>query len=246
MRVDAAEADPERWWATVERAVERSASVAQAAQTFAESFYEYYVDSTVLVRVFGTVPLAELDDPTRAFAAGSAARAGEPPLGGATPVLTLLGTRGVEPAWNAVRLSRGHRAVPLVSAGFVAGIPMIARLLAEIGFGPLEPARPGSQYVKRSADETSGLFFVGDARTTTDERGRLIIPAVGFVERYRVKTVFGFGGFDAGCGAFLSVIVFCCHALMRPDAARFVRLVELLMASTSAHWERRAIFAPAG
>ncbi len=245
MRIDESELPLDGWWATVVPDIERSRTLEAAAQAFADDFYAEFVDSTVLVRVFATVPLGELDASRLAASAEFTACAGHPPLAdGATPVLALLGTRGVEPAWNVPGRSREHRAIPLVSADFVAEIPMIARLLAEVGFAPLKSDRASSQYVKRAPDAANGLFFVGDARTTTDERGRLIIPAVDFVERYGIKTVFGFGGFYPGRATFLTTIVFCRHAVMRPDAARFVPLVERLKADTSELLERKAIFGP--
>jgi hypothetical protein len=54
-------------------------------------------------------------------------------LTGTTPVLSLVGTQGQEADWNDNRKSKQHRGVPLISAEFVDGIPMIARLLRELG-----------------------------------------------------------------------------------------------------------------
>ncbi|MFH0940065.1 MAG: hypothetical protein V1899_12410 [Planctomycetota bacterium] len=44
-----------------------------------------------------------------------------------TLVLSLMGTRGDEPAWNDRRSSAGHIGIPLASADFINKIPMMIR-----------------------------------------------------------------------------------------------------------------------
>ncbi len=48
-------------------------------------------------------------------------------------VLSLLGTRGEDMRWNDRRNSQGHVGIPLVSADFIDAIPMMSRLLKELG-----------------------------------------------------------------------------------------------------------------
>lgn len=218
-------------------------ALSDAAQRFCDTFYSAFSDFTVLVRVFGTFSYAELAGDDRAFAGTYLARNGSPPaLDGTTPVLTLLGSHGVETDWCARETSRDHRAIPLFSNEFVDEIPMIARLLGELGFPRLGDARASWQYVTRDTIDVNGLFFVGDARTATDERGRRIIPSTDFVDRYGVKTVFGFGGPYTATPAFLTAIVFARQTLPRALAARFAPLMSDFKAATRGQIERGAIF----
>jgi len=208
----------ERFRALVADRIATAGSFEEAASAFAAEFYTTFGDFTILARVFAIVPYRRLDALERA-------RLG--PFDDDVPVLTLFGTRGVEPTWNDRRQSRGHRAIPLVSKAFVEEAPMIAMLLAEIGgTAQVDDDRGDWQFVKRVAD-TDGLFFVGDARTTTDRYGRPVIPAVDFVERYRIRTVFGFGR-HADDGSLVVVVVFCRKPLLRAFALPFVELIDLL------------------
>ncbi len=189
--------------------------------------------AAALVRVFATVPYAWLPaaeaDFVRAFLE-QARDARE--LGPQTPVLALLGTRGIEPRWNDRTQSAGHRAIPLVSEAFVAGAPMIARLLRETGFSLPSAVKPNPQFVSGVGE--SNLFFVGDASNTTDERGRRIIPATDFVERYGIRTVYGSGAAYPADGVFLTSIVFSRKVISRDEAATFAPLVRRLVDATRA------------
>lgn len=219
------------------------ASIEELAQRFARRFYEYFAESTVLVRVFATLRFERLPERERAFARDIALQAGgADEIANETDVLTLLGTRGARSAWNARYDSRGHLAIPLLSEAFVGEIPMIARVLGETGFVPLFSGPAQSQYVTRSHDGGDGLFFVGDARLTTDERGRLIIPAADFVEAHSIKTVFGFGGPYASARTFVTTIVFCREAIARSTAAKLVTLARDFRKHSEALLERDAVF----
>jgi hypothetical protein len=236
------DADFRSFWAPVEAALERAASLEEAAQTFCERFYQEFAESAVLVRAFVTLPFEALPAAEAAFARKLAlATRNAPQLAPATPVLTLLGSYGIEPQWRVRLESRAHLAVPLLSDESVAEIPMIARLLREIGFPSLGSGPADWQFVNRVGGG-DGLFFVGDAQTTTDERGRPIIPSVDFIDRYGVKSVFGFGGPQSG-SVFLAVIVFCRQTIMRSNAVRFVPFIENLRLVTSRLLRERTLFA---
>jgi hypothetical protein len=235
----------ERLSAAVVGGLTACTTLEEAAQRFCDLFYRELTD-TALVRVFGTVPLERLGQRELAFVETLLQREGRPlRLAAADPVLTLFGTRGIEAAWSAREASRGHLAIPLSSEDFVAEIPMLARLLSELGFGSLRAGNGSWQFVRKLPSGADGLFFVGDARTASDERGRLIIPATEFVERYGIRTVFGFGGEVAGQSMMLSTIVFCRNVLAREDASRFIVLFERLRDATKTVLERQAWFATA-
>ena len=218
-------------------------TLAAAAQQFCDEFYTSFLEFTVLVRMFGTFAFGELPAAEQTFAGTYLARNGSPPeLDAATPVLTLLGSRGIESPWSARETSRDHRAIPLISDDFIDDIPMLARLLGELGFPRLGVGRASWQFVTRDTIDVNGLFFVGDARTATDERGRHIIPSTDFVERYGVKTVFGFGGPYSATPAFLTAIVFARSTLPRTAASRFAPLMSDFKSITRERVDRGELF----
>ena len=94
-------------------ALARATSLEVAAQMFCERFYAEFAESAVLVRSFVTLPFSLLPDAESAFARAAAERTGHAELLAAdTPVLTLLGSYGIEPAWRQRLASRGHLAIP--------------------------------------------------------------------------------------------------------------------------------------
>ncbi len=217
-------------------------SLEMCAQLFTRRIYEEYAQSAVLVRLFATLRFEQLQSKDRSIARDFAEQLDPGThISDSSHVLTLLGTYGVEPRWRKRTLSRGHRAIPLLSHMFVAEIPMIARLLGEIGFDELGRSNSAWQYVRRVAGD-SGLFFVGDARTATDERGRRIIPATDFIDAHNVRTVFGFGSPGADAASFIAVIVFSRDTLLRSDAQRFATFDETLRVAAAPFVESGAIF----
>ena len=241
--IDAVEyEDLEDVWTTLEPSLAGVRSLEEAARLFTDALYERFASSVVLVRLFGTVEFHQLPAADRAFVERFAALAGgAEKLSDATPVLSLLATRGTEEAWNDRRRSQGHLGIPLLSERFVAEIPMISRLLNEIGFAP---AWRGSEsgFVTKTLANVNGVFYVGDARTAIDARDRNIIPATDFVQRHEIKTVFGFGGSYLGRHMFISAIVFCREDVGRSQAVRFIPLIGSLKAATTRLVNRGAIF----
>jgi len=216
-------------WTTVEPRVELAASLEEAAQALATAVYTQFAESAILARVYVTVPFGALPPPAQAFvqALPGAATA----LTGTTPVLSLVGTQGQEADWNDRLKSKQHGAIPLISAEFVDGIPMIARLLRELGV-PLDwiDTHDAPRLVT-TIGSTVGLFYVEDAVRAMDERGRKVIPAVDFVFAYDVKSVFGTGGAYCG-GQLLVVVVFCRDRVARVTAEMFLPLVDFFRGKT--------------
>jgi hypothetical protein len=236
----------ESLWHALEHDARPCTSVAHAAQRYADGFYRLFAQSTVLVRVFGTFRYGCLPEYEQDLVREIAMRAAsEDLLSDDTDVLTLLGTRGMRSQWNERTASREHRVVPLQSAGFVGEIPMIARVLSETGFAPFGTPRIRSQYVVRAGAGGEGLFFVGDARVTTDERGRLIVPAVDFVTEHGIRTVFGFGGPYRSARNFVTTIVFCRETISRTTAANFITLGHRFRTQTESLLAAGAVFEPA-
>jgi hypothetical protein len=228
-------------WTTLEPRVKLATSLEEAAQVLATALYTHFAESAILARVYVTVPFAALPPPTRAFV--QALPGATASLTGTTPVLSLVGTQGQEVEWNDRRKSRQHAAIPLISAEFVDGIPMIARLLRELGV-PLDwiDSQDALRLVS-TIGRTVGLFYVEDAVRAMDDQGRKIIPAVDFVFAYNVKSVFGTGGAYAG-GQMLVVVVFCRDPVARVTAELFLPLVDLFKGKTGSLIAPAKVFAP--
>jgi hypothetical protein len=231
-------------WARVEPQLRRSTSLEDAAQKLVKIIYEDFTESVVLARVFCTIPFDALPARNRRFVQRLVdANDGPHDLGTATPVLSLVGTYGTEQEWRSRINSQGHLGVPLVSADFVDAIPMISRLLKELGV-PLEWADSNdSAMIQKTIGRTAGLFFVENAVEAVDHRNRKIIAAEEFVHSYGIRGVFGAGGGYVG-GQIVVLIVFCRDTLPRSSAECFMALTALFKAKTSQLVGAGKIFAP--
>ncbi len=210
---------------TVENRLKGCLTLAGAAQRLTEIFYETYRESVVLVRVFATVPFVEAPAPIRSFASAlTAARGITEPLRDEVPLLCLMGSRGVEKTWNDRRDSQGHVAIPLVSSVFVEAIPMMLRVMEDLGVTPALFDLADTNIITKAMGTTTRLFYVPDAGTTVDKQGRKIIAAQDFVAKYDVKTVFGVGaGYITG-KTFFVLIVFTREDLEKNQAGLFTPL----------------------
>ncbi len=158
-----------------------------------------------------------------------------------TPVLTLVGTHGQEGDWNDRRKSKGHVGIPLISSAFVGAIPMISRLLKELGI-PLDWIDShDSEIIKKAVGKSAGLFFVDNAAQATDNEGRKIIAAQDFVSKYNVKSVFGTGEAYAS-GQIVVVVAFCRDAFSRSSAEHFPALTSSFKGKTASLVDGQKIF----
>lgn len=208
-------------------------TLAAAAQALVDTVYPAFEESLALVRVFATVPYGELpgasQESVRALLRNRRMAA---PLPAATPVLSLMGTRGALPEWNDRTQSQGHAAIPLASAEFVDSIPMIARLLSEFGLAIVGMDDGGARIVRSVVGNLSGMFYVADARTEQDAHGRLVISAQDFVAEHGVRTVFGFGGAYLLERSYVAVILFTRETIAAEQARELAPLSSALKAAT--------------
>ncbi|MEW6351413.1 MAG: hypothetical protein AB1646_20360 [Thermodesulfobacteriota bacterium] len=204
-------------------------SLEQAAQEFTGTLYRRFKDSLALIRLFATVPFGELPRAETEFVKRLAAGKKITPLiRQETPVLTLIGTSGDKPSWNDRRNSKGHVGIPLASSEFISAIPMMSRLLEELGmdlgwFGQQESR---SEIAWARMANVSGLFYVEDAATVTDSSGRMIISDQTFVGENRVKTVFGMGGAYPLTTTMLVAILFTREKIPKSRAEWFAMLLN--------------------
>ena len=226
-------------WAGVEPKIERAATLEQAAQELANSVYDEFGESVVLTRVYLTVPFERLPGANQTFVRtlADSANAGSL-LQQATPVLSLIGSFGQESEWRDRRNSKGHVGIPLISASFVDAIPMISRLLSELGL-PVDWAdHHDIEVVKRIG---TGFFFVGNAAEAVDHEGRKIIAAQDFVAAHQIRSVFGTGGAYRN-GQLVVAVVFCRDLIDRDIAERFLPLADLFKGRTDALVEAGKVF----
>lgn len=229
-------------WAKVEPRIQQSKFLDEAAQELVTALHTHFTESVVLARVFLTVPFGSLPKTNKEFVQKLADSAGAASgLKGTTPVLSLLGTHGQEGDWNDRRKSKGHLGIPLISSAFVGAIPMISRLLKELGV-PLDWIDShDSEIIKKTVGRSAGVFFVDNAAEATDHEGRKIIAAQDFVSSYKVKSVFGIGESYLG-GQMLVVVVFCREAFSRDAAEHFPRLTSSFKDKTAAFVGSSKIF----
>jgi hypothetical protein len=217
----------------VQKVTRGSASLEEAVQRYTGLIRERFADDVVLARVFVTLPYRDLPPTNRGFVDELARAKGvEGKMGPDVLTLSLLGTSGVEPDWNDRRRSRGHVGIPLVSSAFVAAIPMIARLLHELGLGFDWLDTADADLVVKTLGSINGVFHVADAVSATDAQGRKIIPAQDFVATHGVRSVIGVGGAYIGYPIILVAVLFCSADITRARAEEFMAHINRIKAST--------------
>ena len=241
-----ADRDVRDWSALLDRlrpVVGKVAALETAAGLVASQLYETFEASTAPARVYVVVPYHSLTPSVAAFVDQLAAKMGQAGhIHPETPVLTLLATHGAKPEWCDRTKSQGHVGIPLVSAEFVQAIPMVARLLKELGFDLAWLDAATEVNARRLLGGFNGVFFVDDAATARDNLGRAIIPAQDFVEEQGIKTVFGMGGYYPD-NTLVVLIVFARETLQRSQVERFTSLISLLKGETFGAVRARRIFA---
>ena len=224
-------------------AIHPATSLELAAQTYTEQVYAALADSLVLLRVFATVRFGDLPAQNREFVQALARSAGRSAISDETLVLSLLGTMGVEPAWCDRHRSVGHVGIPLLSAEFVGAIPMIARMLKQLGVSLDWMGRDDAAIVGKTFGFQSGVFYVSEAANARDAEGRKIIAAQEFVAQYGVETVFGVGGGYVGTPVFTTIIGFCRERIDEPRVERLRSHIDRFKAETAALVRDGKIFA---
>lgn len=222
-------------WNGVYRSVKEAKSIEEAAQCVVDACFEEFKESVVLTRIFVSIPYGDLPESNRQFAKDFAVKMGNhEELNDQTPVLSLMGTRGVEATWNDRRSSEGHQGIPMISKETVEAIPMIAQMLKDLGLGIEWLSKSHDESVGESRGHTGGVFLVSDAGTSTDSQGRKIISSQDFVENYGVKTVFGNGArFNVHSNGFLVSIFFTRQSLEKSTVRLFNSLLYLFKTVTT-------------
>ncbi|OGV59140.1 MAG: hypothetical protein A2X49_02270 [Lentisphaerae bacterium GWF2_52_8] len=230
--------------AKIEEKLHKCATLEEAAQNFLSVLYDEFAASTILIRLFATVRFKNLPAQNQDFVSALAKAKGVFPLiNEKTPVLSLLGSRGRMAKWNDRRKSAGHVGIPLVSKDFLDSIPMMSRLLKELGVEINWIDAGDTKIVVKTRGNAAGVFFVLDATSAEDSQGRKIISAQDFVEEYNIKTVFGFGGEYGVCDTFITTIIFTDETIDKSQAEQFMFLINMFKSATTSLALKGRIFA---
>ena len=227
--------------AQIEPRIQGAETLEDAAQELVATLQQKFDESVVIARAFVTVPYGSLPPENKEFVQKLAGSADLKP---ATPVLSLIGTYGQESDWRDRRKSKGHVGIPMISSSFVEAIPMISRLLKELGVPMTWVDSHDTEIIVKTMDPSGGLFFVDDAAEATDHQGRKIIAAQDFVSAYSVKSVFGTGGVYPG-GQIVVIVVFCRDAFTKAAAERFLELNSWFRNETGSIVQDTKIFSEA-
>lgn len=232
-----------RIWQHVQIEIDNSRCLEEAAQALAATLYHKFPDSVLLTRTFLTLPFSQLPNNNQEFVR-HLTESVEPgaDLKPDTLVLSLIGSYGEKPQWTDRRLSQGHMGIPLISSNFIDRIPMISRLLKELGL-PLGwvNAHDSDSEIVEKLGESLGLFFVSNASEATDHENRKIISDQEFVDEFGVKTVFGLGGAYLAENIFVT-IVFCRDTSSRTDAERLKSLIDSYRMRTRKFLDQGKVF----
>jgi hypothetical protein len=205
-----------------------SDTVAAAAQGFVDTLYREFQPSLVLLRLFSSLPYASLLPEDQKLVAKKCEAAG---TGGlltdATPVLTLLGTRGHRPEWNQRSQSEGFRCIPLVSSGYVGSLSMLSMQFRKMNLdlGTLDRWQEEVVAANR-ADQFKGMLYVEDAARDKDEQGRMVVPRQEFVAENGVKTALGFGAGYRNHPTIVTLFAFTNERLEEAAVRPFTTLLQ--------------------
>jgi hypothetical protein len=213
-------------WTHLASSISDRPCIAEVATAVVAELYEKFEESLVMARAFLTVPYEILPERQRQFATNLAQSVQlENLLGLHTPVHCLLASRGQSREWNDPHESRGHVAIPLLCETFVSSIPMMSRLLKELGLPLSWVQDPGAAMERQMLGSEVGVFFVADPTNATDELGRKIISAQDFVTSHSVRSVFAVGGVMFG-GAVFVLVFFGKDSIESRTARAFMPIIN--------------------
>jgi hypothetical protein len=225
-------------------AIKQTRTLERAAQVYIDELYKSFRESIVLARVFASFRYRDLPIDVRQFVDGLGSAKGVKELiNDQTMILALMGTNGVKPEWRDRKRSDGHLGIPLVSVAFVEAIPMMSRLLKELGVGLDWIESDDTEIVQNTVGSMTGMFYIPDARDAKDNKGRDIIAAQSFVRSYNVRSVIGFGGGFLLTDTFAITIIFLREAVERHIAEQLAGMMAFFKNLTTDMVKDGRIFA---
>ena len=208
-------------------ALRRLGTAADSMEATADRIVRFFHDSfrtrggdgpgTVLVRFYKTHRFDRLEPGLQSYVRDV--------LGDQRPApslrcLTLLATAGELPAWNSRHESVGHRAIPLANAAAIERLPMISRLVDQLGVGSERLLDPEPKLMLDLEQHTFNIFHVEDAADSP------YIPAqADFVRPFGVRSVLGFGGVLPSGDLFATILFTRVH--VPPNTAQLFKPLAL-------------------
>ena len=117
---------------------------------------------------------------------------------------------------------------------------MISSLLHSLQIDPKSTGTGGIQ-IRAMPGGINARFYVQDALTSKDSLNRHIIAARDFVETYKIKTVFGFGGSYVN-GMYAIAVIFTTETLTTLHVDRFSTFIGSFKMATSDCVQRGHLF----
>ncbi|GAM10804.1 hypothetical protein OR1_03101 [Geobacter sp. OR-1] len=210
------------------------ATAQDAAQMLVDALFNRFSESLVLLRLFVTMRYDRLMEPDRLFVNARGRDSGTSHLiHDATPIFTLLASRGTRPEWNDRTRSEHFRCIPLPSAAFVSSLSMLSRQFASVGLDTSCFDDWGQTVVVTGcADRFRGVLHIRDSAADTDGQGRKIVPRQQFVAEHRVKSSFGFGSGYPNHPTLVTLFAFTSEELGEQAMAPVPGLLEAFIAAT--------------
>ncbi|MHB8588433.1 MAG: hypothetical protein ACYDA0_06230 [Candidatus Dormibacteraceae bacterium] len=172
--------------------------------------------ATALVRFYRTINFADLDPSLQGYAA-SAMRPSKP--WPSMKCFTLLGTAGELPEWNRRQTSAAHRAIPLSSRVAIEKLPMVSRLIRDLGVSVDALVDPPVSETTSDPGVPLNVFYVQRAE------GHRSVPDQRFVREHGIQSVVAFGG-SISTSDLWTIIIFT-QVELRPEVAGLFRLLAL-------------------
>lgn len=135
-----------------------------------------------LVRIYRLTRPAEMPEALRAMSGGEAEYC-----------MTLMGSAGVEPAWNSRHTSIGHKVVPMTTDTSPMMRAAVRQLALDVG---VEMPLPPLVTPEMTDESIVRVFYVSQAL------GSSLIPAQDFVRDYSIQSVIGLGSGFVSRSAF--------------------------------------------
>jgi len=208
--------------AQVGKAARGAPSLEEAARAIVRTLYESLWDplsersELALVRFYRTIAFRALDRDLQEVATAALGDDAAGPPKSDLKCLTLMASAGVEEAWNSRHTSLRHRAIPLSSKAAVARLPMVSRLIRDLGVSVdalIEGSTPATE-----TDPGRAMLHIEEAEGS---------PAVpdqdSFVRLYGIRSVVGLGG-SLQSGDFWAVVIFT-RVPLEAEKARLLRVL---------------------
>ncbi|GAC1685286.1 MAG: hypothetical protein PVS2B1_05120 [Candidatus Dormibacteraceae bacterium] len=202
------------------RAASGAASLEDAADQTAHYLYSALWDpqadqpATALVRFYRTINFANLDPSLQGYAA-SVLRPEKPRP--SMKCFTLMGTAGALPEWNRRQTSAAHRAIPLSSHAAIERLPMVSRLIRDLGVSVDALVDPTVSEATSDPGVPLSVFYVRRAE------GHSAVPDQEFVRVHGIRSVVAFGGSISSSDLWTTILF--TRVELRPEVAGLFRLL---------------------